>query len=288
MYLAYFGFTKMPFGLTPNTQFFCQLPSYEEALNVLLFALKSGEGLIKISGEVGAGKTLLCRQLLKSLKEEWVTCYIPNPDLSPSALRYAIGQELGVAANPEDEHQLHALIFQRLLTLRQQGKYPVLIVDEAQFLSDEALETLRLLTNLETEEEKLLQIVLFAQPELDQRLQQHQLRQLKQRIIYNYQLRPLTRQELDEYLTYRLIIAGAPGANLFTEKARNLLFLASEGLPRLINILCHKALLSAYGKGETKVGYRAMLAAVKDTEAAKQVVPEDKKKHSFIRWIKGV
>lgn len=267
MYLEHFKFSELPFGLTPNVGFFCHLKGHQEALNVLIFCLTSGEGFIKIVGEVGSGKTLLCRKLLSSLSEEFFTAYIPNPDLQPIELRAALARELAIdSINSKDQHELQKLINDRLMQLHQSGKRIVLLIDEAQALPSESLEALRLLTNLETEKNKLLQVVLFGQPELDVLLDQTKLRQLKQRITFSYYLPIMSRDDLDTYLFHRLNMAGYSLGSLFNKKARDLLFRASKGVPRVVNILCHKALLIAYGRGEHNINWKIMRLAVNDSE----------------------
>jgi MSHA biogenesis protein MshM len=271
MYLEHFKIRELPFTLTPNTGFFCNLSGHQAALNVLLLSLRSGEGFIKIVGEVGTGKTLLCRMLLEQLGDEFVTAYVPNPDLTPSGLRKVLAQELGVPKpHPFDQQLLLDTITERLMELHEKGKHVVLLIDEAQALPFESLEALRLLTNLETKKSKLLQIVLFGQPELNERLNQPELRQLKQRICFSYTLPALNRKELDAYLFHRLAMAGHTMGPLFSKKACDLLFKFSRGTPRLINILCHKALMAAYGRGESTVTPRAMRLAVSDTESVKK------------------
>jgi len=269
MYLEHFKLKEFPFSLTPNTYYFCNLPTHQEALNVLLVCLRNGEGFIKIIGEVGTGKTLLCRKLLSSLGDEFVTAYIPNPDLSVSGLHKAITQELGVKF-PEnvDHHQLLNLLNEKLLALHREGKHVTLVVDEAQVLTDHCLEALRLLSNLETESDKLIQIVLLGQPELDEKLNNAGMRQLKQRIVFSYYLEPIKKKELNSYLSHRLAIAGYTKGSLFSRRACALLFKASRGIPRLINILCHKALMVAYGQGENSVNGKAMRMAIQDTDVA--------------------
>lgn len=211
----------------------------------------------------------MCRKLLESLDENVITAYIPNPDLSPIELRKAVARELGVdQASLQDQHELHTSINDRLLQLHADGKRVVLLIDEAQALPPESLEALRLLTNLETEKTKLLQVVLFGQPELDERLNQSNFRQLKQRISFSYYLSVMTREDLDNYLFHRLAIAGYTYGVLFTNKARDLLFRASQGVPRIVNILCHKALLAAYGQGEQQITHKIMRMAVQDTDSA--------------------
>lgn len=268
MYLEHFNFKELPFTLTPNLSFFCELRGHQEALNTLLFSLRAGEGFIKIIGEVGCGKTLLCRKLLERLDSHFVAAYIPNPDLNPIELRRAIAREIGIEPSLlYDQHELLTHINHRLLALNAEGKNVVLLLDEAQALSTESLEALRLLTNLETESKKLLQIVLFGQPELDERLNQPDLRQLKQRMSFSYYLPSLTREELDTYLFHRLAISGYTYGSLFTKKARDRLFRASAGIPRVVNILSHKALLLAYGKGQKNITHQTVNLAVKDSEA---------------------
>lgn len=268
MYLDHFRFKELPFTLTPNINFFCSLKGHEEALKTVLFSLRSGEGFIKVVGEVGAGKTLLCRKLLESIENEFVTAYIPNPDLSSIELRRAFARELGIDPSLlQDQHELLTHINNQLLHLHASGKKVVLLLDEAQALPPESLEALRLLTNLETNTTKLLQVVLFGQPELDERLNQNNLRQLKQRISFSYYLPTLTREDLDTYVFHRLAMAGYTYGTLFTKKARDILYKSSSGVPRLVNILCHKALLVAYGRGDGTISHKIMHLAVKDTES---------------------
>jgi MSHA biogenesis protein MshM len=275
MYLEYFNLDEFPFVLAPNTHYFCGLPSYHEALNILLLSLRSGEGVIKIVGEVGIGKTLLCRELLNKLNDEdkYVTAYITCPLFDYAGLQKTLAQELGICFNESiDQQCLLNLINKTLLKLHETGKRVVVIIDEAQVLSDQCLEGLRLLSNLETESEKLLQIVLFGQPELNARLNQPNLRQLKQRITFSYCLRPVDRLELEDYINHRLIKAGNKQGSLFLKKSLDLLFRASHGIPRLINILCHKALIAAYGRGKRKVDGKAMRLAIRDTESVNMTI----------------
>lgn len=273
MYLEHFKLSKPPFSLTPNTDFYCELPTHQEALNVLLLSLQQGEGFIKILGEVGTGKTLLCRLLLNALDDSFVTAYMPNPDQSVESLHLSIAAELGIKPTTDNYHQLLSDINMRLLELHKQGKKTVLVIDEAQALPDACLEGVRLLTNLETEEKKLLQVVLFGQPELDAKLEKNNLRQLKQRITFSYVLRPLSREELDIYLCHRLAKAGYTFGAMFSERAKKYLYAASGGLPRLLNVLSHKALLVAYGRGLRTVDVRAVKRAIFDTESVDAVKP---------------
>lgn len=270
MYLSHFGLKEMPFGITPDTSFFFALTRYQEALNTLLVAAQNGEGFIKITGEVGTGKTLLCRKFLASLGNRFVTAYIPNPYLEPRAVLLALADELGVETDASaDQHQLLKALTAKLMLRARQKKQVVVCLDEAQAMPLETLEALRLLTNLETEKRKLLQVVLFGQPELDGKLEHDSVRQLKQRITFHYRLGSLARDEIDYYIAHRLRVAGYGGAQLFTPQAVRLLYRASGGTPRLINILAHKAMLVTYGEGKSQVLHRHMTSAVRDTPAVR-------------------
>jgi len=268
MYLYHFGLTELPFTLTPNTNFFLALEPHNEALAVLMTALKTGEGFIKVIGEVGTGKTLLCRKLLNEIPEHFVTAYIPNPYLNPDELRRAVALELGVKQAQRMSAQLLTQRIQnRLLELHSKGHSVVLILDEAQALPAESLEALRLFTNLETETRKLLQVVLFAQPELDQRLAQTEFRQLCQRITFSYQLRAMNSNEVQQYIQHRLHVAGYKGAALFSAKLCKKITKATKGIPRLVNVLCHKMLMLSYGQGGYQMTTKQLSAAIKDTES---------------------
>lgn len=277
MYRNHFGLRELPFGITPDTSFYFAAPASQEALNTLLVAAKNGEGFIKITGEVGTGKTLLCRKFMASLGSDFVTAYIPNPMLEPRTLMLALAEELGLT--PEkgiEQHHLLKSINQRLLDLAHAGKRVLLCLDEAQAMPLETLEALRLLTNLETEKRKLLQIVLFGQPELNRKLQLDSIRQLAQRITFHYHLGPLSRDDLEFYLSHRLNVAGYPGNRLFGRDAVKVLHGASGGVPRLVNILAHKALMLAYGEGRQQVRAPHMRAAARDTGAVRR---------GSLRWV---
>ncbi len=266
MYLQHFGLREMPFSLTPNTHFFLNVGSHHEAMNLLLVGLENDAGFIKIVGEVGTGKTLLCRQLLNNLGDRYVTAYIPNPHLTPAGMRTALAEELGLRVHRNaGQHKILNLLSERLIELAHQDKLVVVIIDEAQAMPEETVEALRLLTNLETESQKLLQVVLFGQPELDQLLDRPSLRQLKQRITFSYNLQPLDQASLDRYVSHRLSEAGYNGAQLFNRQALKRLHRSSRGIPRLVNILCHKALMVAYGQGSQVIGADAVRRASEDT-----------------------
>lgn len=267
MYLYHFGLRELPFTLTPNTNFFLGLEPHNEALAVLLTALKTGEGFIKVIGEVGTGKTLLCRKLLNEIPEHFITAYIPNPYLKPDELRRALAMELGVKQAQRMSVQLLTQRIQhKLIDFHKEGRSVVLILDEAQALPEESLEALRLFTNLETETRKLLQVVLFAQPELDERLSQTNFRQLRQRITFSYKLRSMNSEEVQRYIEHRLQVAGYKGALLFNAHLCKKIALATKGIPRLVNILCHKMLMLTYGQGHYQINIKHLKSAVKDTE----------------------
>lgn len=280
MYTAHFGLREAPFGITPDTSFFFTSPHSQEALNTLLVAARNGEGFIKITGEVGTGKTLLCRKFMATLGKEYVTAYIPNPYLEPRTLMLALADELEIALGRDvDQHQLLKSITNRLLELAAEDKRVLLCLDEAQAIPIDSLEALRLLTNLETEKRKLLQIVLFGQPELNKHLQLDSIRQLAQRITFHYHLGPLTRDDMEYYLVHRLRVAGYGGARLFTRAAIKRLYRASGGIPRLVNILAHKSLMVSFGQGTQQVSGAHVAEAAKDTLASKPRMP---------RWVLAV
>ena len=271
MYNAHFGLREFPFGITPDTGFFFACSNYQQALNTLLIAAKNGEGFIKITGEVGTGKTLLCRKFMSLLDDEFFTAYIPNPYLEPRTLMLALADELEIPLEKDaDQHQLLKSINHRLLGLARDGKRVLLCLDEAQAMPLESLEALRLLTNLETEKRKLLQIVLFGQPELNRKLEDETIRQLAQRITFHYHLGPLNRDDLEFYVSHRLNVAGFSGSRLFSRGAMRVLNAASGGIPRLVNILAHKSLMLTYGEGRQEVGARHVKNAAKDTIAARK------------------
>ena len=273
MYLAHFGLKEWPFGITPDTDFTYRAPVHEEALSTLLLALDSGEGFVKVTGEVGTGKTLLCRTLLDRLAtgdDPAVTAYVPNPRLAPAAMLRALSRELKKrTSRANDEHELYDKLESALLKLAQEGRRVVLCIDEAQALPLDTLEALRLLSNLETGKRKLLQIVLFGQPELDTLLSATECRSLVSRIGFSARMAALNRHELRHYLCHRMAVAGWRGPEAFTPLARWVLWWTSRGVPRAANVLAHKCLMLAYGEGARQATLNHALAARRD--AALQV-----------------
>lgn len=270
MYLQHFGLRELPFSLTPNTHFFLNMASYHKAYNMLMVSLANAEGFIKIVGEVGTGKTMLCRKVLNTLeedKENYVTAYIPNPVLSPKGLFLAFAEELNIEIDQDvGHHRLLKAITEKLVEFSAENKQVVLFIDEAHAMPEQTLEALRLLTNIETEQVKLFQVVLFAQPELDALLSQPSLRQLRQRITFSFEIEALDRDGVERYVVHRLATAGYNGPFLFSKRALDFLFRTSDGIPRIINILCHKALMVAFGKGERTVQIDHVKSAADDTE----------------------
>jgi len=267
MYLEHFGLKETPFSLTPNTEYFLNIKGYQEALNVLLVGLDNCDTFIKVTGEVGTGKTLLCRKLYHALGSHYQVLYLRTPCTTEMDLFYAVGRALQIKNSTElQRQQLLSSIEVRLDELNRMGKRTVLLVDEAQTLSMRALEALRLLTNQETETDKLLQIILFGQPELDEKLSSPKLRQFRQRIVFSYELKPIDRHAVGLYVHHRLFVAGYTGDVLFMPRALDALHKASKGIPRLINILGHKALLVAYGQGAERVTEAHVKLAICDSD----------------------
>jgi len=290
MYLQHFNFNELPFSITPDTSFFMNRAGYQDALNVLLVALRSGEGFVKVTGEVGVGKTILCRKLLRSLNKDFVTAYIHNPYIKPDSLLYAIADSLAVKYEEGiSQHTLLKLITKSLLDKHRSGRQVVVCLDEVQAMPVQTLEALRLLTNLETEKRKLLQVVLFGQPELDTLLNHPSVRQLKQRITFSYRLLPLNKIALQTYIRHRLQIAGYQDGMLFTKRAIDVIYRRSNGIPRLINVICHKALISAYGEGSKKVTHKHVNMAVQDMEET-VYTPQNGMRYFFpslSKWLFG-
>jgi MSHA biogenesis protein MshM len=268
MYAEHFGLREAPFSLTPDTAFFFPHSSAQAALNTLLVALRSGEGFVKVVAEVGCGKTLLCRRLLAALSGDCDPAYIPNPALDPRTMLQAVCEELRIATDASDStHRVLKALERGLLERAGSGRAVVIVIDEAQAIPDETVEILRLMSNLETEKRKLLQMVLFGQPELDEKLAQPHLRQLLQRIAFAERIEPLGAEEVGRYVAHRLQAAGARDEALFAPDAIAELARRSGGIPRLINVIAHKSLMLVYGEGGTKAAARHVKVAADDTAA---------------------
>jgi general secretion pathway protein A len=276
MYQDFFGFREMPFNITPNPRFLFLSPTHQEALQNLRYGIEHKKGFIVLTGEVGCGKTTLCRQLLNELDpDRYETALVVNPRLSETELLRTILKELGSEGPPlqslgiadaRTKNQLLDELNGLLLSWINAGKDIVLVVDEAQNLSDEVMEQLRLLSNLETDDQKLLQIILMGQPELKVHLNKESLRQLRQRVLVYYDLQPLNRDETRLYVQHRLSLVGSMGRPRFTAMAFRKLYRGSRGVPRLINNICDRALLSAFIRSTDVVNYWDIRRAVKDLD----------------------
>jgi MSHA biogenesis protein MshM len=268
MYEQYYGLLEKPFNLTPDTDFYCKTLTHQDALNTLLVAIKNGDGFIKLTGEVGTGKTLLCRKLLNLLDDSFDTVYIPNPYMSCDALLRAVVEEMDLLDEVQSGNYLSA-INKKLINNAQAGRKTVILLDEAQSLPVESLEAIRLLSNLETEKNKLVQIVLFGQPELNKKLMDNTIRQLQQRIVHACELSTLSNDTLEIYVSHRLKSAGYNGPGLFDKSALKLLYKKSRGVPRLINLISNKALMLAYSSGSFYVNAEHVKQAAKDSHQTK-------------------
>ena len=277
MYQSFFGLSEKPFAITPNPRYLYMSERHAEALAHLMYGLNEAGGFIQLTGEVGTGKTTVVRTLLEQLPQHADVAVILNPRLSPNELLLTICEELGVTLKDEDRDNFKALVDAlnaRLLATHAKGRKVVVIIDEAQNLQPETLEQVRLLTNLETTTHKLMQIILIGQPELRDLLARNDLRQLAQRITGRFHLTPLDSDDTAAYVRHRLQVAGAT-REIFSEGALLAIHRASRGIPRLINIICDRALLGAYTRGE----YEIAQSLIKD--AANEIEGESK---TLTRW----
>jgi MSHA biogenesis protein MshM len=268
MYLDHFGLDEPPFRITPHTDFFFDGADRGTTLEGLLYAIQYDEGIVKVSGEVGSGKTMLCRVLMERLPENVETIYLANPSFTRDEILRAIADDLKLETSGDSARVLTRDLQTHLIESHARGRRVVILIDEAHAMPEDSLEQVRLLSNLETSRHKLLQIVLFGQPELDQMLAATSLRQLRDRITHSFRMRPLTQEEVSRYVTFRLRAAGYRGPDLFTPKAIALLTRASDGLTRRINILADKALLSAFALDTHAVDERHVQRAIADSELA--------------------
>ncbi|MCK9389578.1 MAG: AAA family ATPase [Sulfuritalea sp.] len=270
MYLEHFGLNEPPFRITPHTDFFFDGANRGATLDALIYAVTHDEGIVKVSGEVGSGKTMLCRVLMERLPETVTIIYLANPLLSRDDILYTIADELrlDVPENARSSAVLRALQ-DRLIKSFSEGRQVVVLIDEAHAMPVETLEEIRLLSNLETNRSKLLQLVLFGQPELNDILARPDMRQLKERITHNFGLEPLVRDDINHYLDFRMRAAGYRGPSVFSPTALKMIEQNSLGLTRRINILADKALLAAFSLGSHQIGTKEIQAAVRDCEFSK-------------------
>lgn len=266
MYLKYYELTLPPFDLTPNPRFLFHSAKHREAINHLLYGIRERKGFVQLTGEVGAGKTTLCRALLEQLDEHFSTALLLSPVLDANELMKAIAAEFGLTVKGLDRLETLAAINDFLIRQVERGRDCVLIIDEAQNFSDDLLEQVRQLSNVETDDRKLLQIVLIGQPELRDRLNNPRLRQLRQRITVRYHLKALTRPETSGYIRHRLQLAGANGRPAFSGPAVWRIFRYSGGVPRLINAVCDKALLAGFVKRSPRINFNMIGRAIRELE----------------------
>lgn len=272
MYNSYFGFSEKPFTIAPNPRYLYMSERHQEALAHMLYGMQGEGGVMVLTGEVGTGKTTICRRLLEQVPDNVNIAYIINPKLSSLELLATICDELQISY-PEPATSIKVLtdlLNEHLLASHAKGLHTVLIIDEAQNLDSAVLEQLRLLTNLETNEQKLLQVMLLGQPELADMLQRNDLRQLAQRITARYHLTPLDRHEIAAYLNHRLTIAGNPDAGLFPRACVRLLYQHTRGVPRLINLIADRALLGAYSCESKKVTNKILKQAIREVSGESQ------------------
>jgi MSHA biogenesis protein MshM len=268
LYLEHFGLSEPPFRITPHTDFFFDGADRGATLEGLIYAVLHDEGIVKVSGEVGSGKTMLCRVLMERLPPHVATIYLATPSLGGDEILFAIADELELKLTPERRSIALRELQEHLIALYGAGRRVVVLIDEAHVMPDDTLEQVRLLSNLESNRHKLLQIVLFGQPELDQTLAKPALRQLRDRITHSFRTRPLATLEVAKYVSFRMRAAGYRGPDVFTPRALRLIARASGGLTRRINILADKSLLAAYTDGTHAITPRHVRAAIADSEFA--------------------
>ena len=268
MYHEFYGLRQAPFDITPNPRFLFHSPKHREAFNHLVYGVRERKGFVQLTGEVGAGKTTLCRAFLEQLDGKFSTALILNPVLNADELMRAIATEFGLEVQGRDRLATIAAISDFLLKQTLAGKETVLIIDEAQNLTEDLLEQVRLISNIETDDRKLLQIVLMGQPELRDRLNSPRLKQLRQRITVRYHLSPLTRHEVGQYIQHRLALAGSRGSPTFSFPAVWRVFGYSQGIPRLVNAVCDKALLAGFVERSYRINYRMVGRAIRELEGS--------------------
>jgi MSHA biogenesis protein MshM len=278
MYLEHFGLNEPPFRITPVTEFFFSGANRGEILDALIYSISEVEGIVKVSGEVGSGKTMLCRMLLEKLPGHIETIYLANPSLSREEMLYAIADGLGLNIEGERVGIIIQNIQNRLEEKAREGKRIVVLVDEAHAMPPDTLEELRLLYNLQVGNAKLLQLVLFGQPELNAKLDQPNMRQLKDRIVHHFNMQPLSRSIIESYLMFRMRAANYHGPNIFSPNAVKLIASASSGLMRRVNILADKSLLAAFVEDTHNIETRHVQAAMRDSELkpARRTLPDRK------------
>ena len=289
MYQDHFGLRETPFGITPNPAFFYPGDARGDILEALLYAVCHGEGIIKVTGEVGAGKTMLCRMLESQLPDNIEVIYLVNPNLDPVEVQYAIAAELGLATRGYRVDEIQRAVHAHLIGRHGQGQHVVLLVEEAQAMPLDTLEAIRLLTNLETASSKLLQIVLFGQPELDLHLDLPGMRQLKERITHSFDVPALDPARVAEFLAFRLAAAGHAGDSatpVFSPQAVRLISAASQGIVRRINVLADKALLAAFADDAATVSAHHARLAIAESPYRRHRQPWRRRFHAVVGHLR--
>lgn len=266
MYKKFFGLNEKPFNMTPDPKFLFLSREHQEAFSHLRYGINERKGFIEITGEVGTGKTTLCRALLNCLDKEIKTALVLNSNLSPNQMLRTIVEELAIKPRKENKKEILTALNSFLIEQLSLGNNVILIIDESQNMTPSMLEQIRMLSNLETEKEKLLQIILVGQPELRDKLKLPHLRQLRQRIAVRYHINPLDKEESSKYIFHRLRVAGSKGDISFSDNALDSIFAYSGGIPRLINVVCDKALLAGYVMETRKINGRIIKRSVEEIE----------------------
>ncbi len=265
MYYAYYGFQEPPFNLTPNSRFFFSSAKHTEALSTLIYAIEERKGFVVITGDIGSGKTTVCRTLINKLDPKTKSALITNTHMSGKDMLISIMEDLEIDFKPGSKSKLHSQLNQFLIEQLENDNNVVVIIDEAQNLTPSVLEEVRMLSNLETENEKLLQIVFLGQPELKRKLALPRLEQLRQRIAVYFELTPLDREDTRKYILHRLGVASGNDREFFTHGAIELVYDFSKGVPRLINQICDSALLTGYVKGVEVIDERIMKEVINES-----------------------
>jgi MSHA biogenesis protein MshM len=282
MYYDHFGLTQAPFKITPNTEFFFTGGNRGPVLEALIYAITHGEGIVKVSGEVGSGKTMLCNMLQSHLPDNVESVYLANPSVAPDEVLHAIAFELQLGLDrAADRLEVMHCLQDYLVQRHAEGKRVVVFIEESQSMPLATLEEIRLLSNLETRTDKLLQIVLFGQPELDEILRRPDIRQLRDRIAHSFRLEPLTQDQVREYLTFRMRAAGYRGPEIFSPQVVKQIAGASDGLTRRVNLIADKALLAAFSENTHTIQPRHVQAALRDSEFSRPT-PRVSQRHAWV------